>query len=58
MLLLEVMQYLDANLTVPQIGSSSETNGQGLGMAEPLTIVSEDIDDIPLLLAQPERIGV
>ena len=52
------MQYLDSNLTVPQIGSSSETSGQGLGMAEPLTIVSEGIDDIPLLLAQPERIGV
>jgi hypothetical protein len=27
-------------------------------MAEPLTIISEGIDDIPLLLAQLERMGV
>ena len=48
----------EIRLTVRSNVEQFRTLWSGLGRTEPLTIISERVDDLPLLLAQLERMGV
>jgi hypothetical protein len=50
--------YLTELLTVRSNLKGFCTLWYGLGMNETLTVLSERVDDIPLLLAQMARMGV